>query len=209
MKKINFLLILLFLVFYNFSVFCTTHTITAGGIVFTPANITVTVGDTIKWQWLNGTHTTTSATIPTGATSWNAPLDASHQTYFYVILQSGTYNYYCIPHQSLGMTGVIIANPNAIEPIGTSVPGTYNLQQNFPNPFNPTTNIRFDLPENANVKLIIYNIIGEQQEVLVNSRLSAGSYNVDWNASAYPSGIYFYTLTTNDYKAVKKMILAK
>jgi plastocyanin len=209
MKKINFFLILLFLVFFNFSAFSTTHTVTAGGIVFNPASITVTVGDTVKWQWLNGTHTTTSGTIPTGATSWNAPLDATHQTYSYVITQAGIYHYYCIPHQSLGMIGDITANPNAIEPIGTSVPGAYNLKQNFPNPFNPTTNIRFDLPENSNVKLIVYDILGQQQAVLVNSKLNAGSYNVDWNASAYPSGIYFYSLTTNDYKAVKKMILAK
>jgi plastocyanin len=209
MKKINFLLILLFLVFVNYSAFSTTHTVTAGGIVFTPADITVTVGDTVKWQWLDGTHTTTSGSIPTGAGSWNAPLDASHQTYFYAITQAGTYNYYCIPHQSLGMTGVITAIPSAVEPIGSSVPGAYNLGQNFPNPFNPTTNIRFDLPKNSQVRLIVYDLLGQQQAVLVNGELSAGSYNVDWNASAYPSGIYFYSLSTDDYKAVRKMILAK
>jgi len=209
MKKINFCLILSFLVFFNLSAFSTTHTITAGGIVFNPSSITVTVGDTIKWQWLNGTHTTTSTGIPTGATSWNAPLDAANQTYFYVITQEGTYNYVCIPHQSLGMVGVITANPNAIEPIGTSVPGAYNLEQNFPNPFNPATNIRFDLPKNSFVKLVIYDLLGQQQAVLVNGQLSAGSYNVDWDASAYPSGIYFYSLSTNDYKAVRKMVLSK
>jgi len=209
MKKIKFCLILSFLVFSNLSAFSTTHTITAGGIVFNPASVTVTVGDTIKWQWLNGTHTTTSTGIPTGATSWNAPLDVSHQTYFYVITQEGTYNYVCVPHQSFGMIGVITANPNAVEPIGTSVPGAYKLGQNFPNPFNPTTNIRFDLPKNSSVKLIVYDLLGQQQAVLVNGELGAGSYNVDWDASAYPSGIYFYSLSTDDYKAVRKMVLSK
>jgi plastocyanin len=209
MKKIKFFLLFLFLNLSVLSVYSTTATITAGGFVFTPSSVTVNVGDTVKWQWLNGTHTTTSTTIPSGASSWNAPLDAAHQTFTYVITHSGTYNYICVPHASLGMVGVITANPNGIQPIGTAVPDNYNLQQNFPNPFNPTTNIRFDIPKNTKVKLTVYNIIGEQVDLLLNNVLSAGSYNVDWNASAYPSGVYFYTLSTDDFKAVKKMILIK
>jgi len=209
MKILKFCLIFSFLIFFNLTAFSTVQTITAGGIVFNPANVTVTVGDTIKWQWLDGSHTTTSDGIPMGANSWNAPLDAANQTYFYVITHAGTYNYHCIPHQSFGMVGVITANPNAVEPIGTTVPGTYNLGQNFPNPFNPSTNIRFDLPKNANVRLAVYNIQGKLQEVLVNNQLSAGSYNADWNASAFPSGVYFYVLTTNEFKSVKKMVLTK
>ena len=209
MKKLNFFLIFSFLIFFNLTAFSTVRTITASGIVFNPANVTVTVGDTVKWQWLDGTHTTTSTSIPMGAGSWNEPLDASHQMYFYVITVAGTYNYVCIPHQSLGMVGVITANPNAIEPIGTTVPGAYKLNQNFPNPFNPTTNIRFDLPKNSNVRLAVYNIQGKLQEVLVNNRLSAGSYNVDWDASSFPSGAYFYILSTNEFISTKKMVLTK
>jgi plastocyanin len=209
MKKLKFFLFFSILIFFNLSAYSITWTITASGIVFTPSSQTVNVGDTIKWQWVDGSHTTTSDAIPTGASSWSAPLDASNQTFFYVITHAGTYNYHCIPHQAFGMIGVITANPNAIEPIGTTVPGAYNLEQNFPNPFNPSTNIRFDLPKNSHVKLIIYNILGEQQAILVNNQLSAGSYKVDWNAVAFPSGIYFYILSTDDYKSVKKMVLAK
>jgi plastocyanin len=209
MKKIKFFLILFFLNLLVLSAYSTTRTITASGFSFTPSSTTVNVGDTIKWQWLDGTHTTTSSSVPTGAMSWNAPLDVTHQTYIYVITQAGTYNYHCIPHQSFGMVGVITANPNAIQPIGTRVPDAYNLKQNFPNPFNPTTNIRFDIPKTVKVNLSVYNIIGEQADVLVNNELNAGSYNFDWNASAFPSGVYFYVLSTDDFKAVKKMILIK
>jgi plastocyanin len=209
MKLLKFFLLFSILIFLNLSAYSTTWTITAGGIVFTPSTLTATAGDTVKWQWLDGSHTTTSDAVPTGAMSWNEVLDASHQTYFYVLTHAGTYNYHCIPHQSFGMIGVINVNPNAIEPIGTSVPDNYKLEQNFPNPFNPATNIRFDLPKNSNVRLVIYDITGSRQAVLVNNVLNAGSYNVDWDASGFPSGVYFYILTTDGFQSTKKMVLTK
>jgi len=178
-------------------------------MVFTPASISVAVGDTVKWQWINGTHTTTSASVPAGALTWNAPLDTLHPGFFYVVSHQGTYNYYCIYHQIYGMTGMITANPTGVKPIGNSVPGNYSLQQNFPNPFNPTTNIRFDLPRDTKVSLVIYDVRGRQVAELVNSRLNAGSYNVDWDASNFPSAIYFYSLTADNFRAVKKLVLVK
>ena len=90
-----------------------------------------------------------------------------------------------------------------------NVPEEYFLLQNYPNPFNPSTTIRFDLNKSYNVKLIIFDIQGKEIATLVNEKLNPGIYKVDWNASAYPSGVYFYKLTTNDYSDVKKMILIK
>ena len=208
MKNLKFFLVfaILFLVSTAYS---TTWTVQAAGFSFTPSSITVNVGDTVKWQWVEGTHTTTSATIPAGAASWNQPLDAVNSTYKYVVTLPGTYNYICIPHQSFGMVGVIHSNPIGIKPLGTAVPDVYNLGQNFPNPFNPSTNITFDLPKNAAVKLVVYNIIGEQSAVLFNGELNAGSYNADWDASNFPSGVYFYRLSTDDFSQTKRMILVK
>ena len=85
----------------------------------------------------------------------------------------------------------------------------FELYQNFPNPFNPTTNIRFDIPKSSFVKLIIYNSLGKEIEILVNQKLKLGSYTVDWNASDYSSGVYFYKLITDEYINVKKMLLVK
>jgi photosystem II stability/assembly factor-like uncharacterized protein len=93
-------------------------------------------------------------------------------------------------------------------------PNEYMLYQNYPNPFNPLTKIRFGIPpsegvEEGFVKIIIFNILGDQIATLVNEQLNPGTYEVDWNAANYPSGVYYYKLTTGDYSDTKKMILIK
>ncbi len=92
------------------------------------------------------------------------------------------------------------------------IPETFALYQNHPNPFNPITNIAFDLPEACQVKLKIYNIIGEEVVTLVSDRLPAGKYNYTWNMSyqgGMASGIYLYILEAKDYVETKKMVLMK
>lgn len=94
-------------------------------------------------------------------------------------------------------------------PKTASIPMEFELTQNFPNPFNPTTTIRFGLPEATNVKLIVYNLLGQEVITLVNGYRSAGSYDVIWNASNLASGIYIYRLETGSYSISKKMNLLK
>lgn len=77
----------------------TTHTITTANFSFSPVSITtVQVGDTVKWVWANGSHTTTSTNVPAGAASWNSPLNSSNTTFSYVPTVAGTYSYECTPH---------------------------------------------------------------------------------------------------------------
>jgi len=96
-----------------------------------------------------------------------------------------------------------------ISPVSSAVPEKFHLSQNYPNPFNPVTNIEFDLPKESFVKLIVYDALGKEVAVLVNQYLGAGSYKADWNASDYPSGIYFYKLEAGEFVETKKMILIK
>jgi hypothetical protein len=97
----------------------------------------------------------------------------------------------------------------SVSNLGNEIPSNYKLHQNYPNPFNPVTNIRFDIPRSSHVKLIIYDALGREIATLVNEKLSAGSYESEWNASSYPSGVYFYTLFTKNYSESKKMLLIK
>lgn len=96
-----------------------------------------------------------------------------------------------------------------IQPLGNEIPKIYYIDQNYPNPFNPETNINFGLPISAEVKLTIFDIQGRQIEELINSKLEAGKYSINWNASNFASGIYFYTISAGDFKAAKKMLLIK
>ncbi len=99
---------------------------------------------------------------------------------------------------------------------GNTVPEKYYLSPNYPNPFNPVTNIKFDLPESGLVRIKIYNLLGKEVTSLVNSYLSAGKYTAAWNASQFPSGVYFYrmeVITNGGFKRSfvqsGKMILLK
>ena len=93
---------------------------------------------------------------------------------------------------------------------GELIPAEYALEQNYPNPFNPSTVIEFSLPENVgNVKLSIYNALGEKVAELVNTALTAGKYQYQWNAQNVATGMYIYELRTDKFVSVKKMLLLK
>ena len=86
---------------------------------------------------------------------------------------------------------------------------SYLLEQNFPNPFNPTTTIGFGLQNKSNVKITILNSVGEEVAVLLNKEKEAGYHQVEFNAASLPSGVYFYQLRAVDYIQTRKMILLK
>jgi hypothetical protein len=100
-------------------------------------------------------------------------------------------------------------NPIGIRNITSEIPVEYKLKQNYPNPFNPSTNIRFALPKSGFVKLVVFDVLGREVETLVNEKHFPGTYEVTFDGSNYPSGIYFYRLTTDLYNETKKMLMIK
>jgi hypothetical protein len=121
------------------------------------------------------------------------------------------------------VTPNVIYNITEGQPLGINnnivgIPSSFKLYQNYPNPFNPSTKIKFDIPNNLPlgrgvggmiVSLKIFDILGKEIATLVNEPLSPGSYEVDWNASNFPSGVYFYQLKTDKFIKSKKLILIK
>ncbi len=115
-----------------------------------------------------------------------------------------------------------------IKSINTEIPKSFSLHQNYPNPFNPSTKIRFEIPlsrglpaqagvdvpsprdgRGVSVKLIVYNVLGNEITTLVNENLSPGTYESEWDASNYASGVYYYRLNAGDFSETKKMVLIK
>jgi len=96
-----------------------------------------------------------------------------------------------------------------VQPDETNLPSQFNLNQNYPNPFNPITTISYHIPENAHVKITVYNMRGQVVANLVNNEMTAGYYSVTWNALDQPSGIYFCKMETRGYVSVKKLTLVK
>ena len=89
------------------------------------------------------------------------------------------------------------------------LPTEYSLSQNFPNPFNPSTKIKYSIPISSQVSLKIFNTLGEEIETLVNEEKPVGTYEVNWNAANLPSGVYFYRLQAGSFVQTRKMILLK
>ena len=104
---------------------------------------------------------------------------------------------------------ITVQNETGISNTGNEIPAEFSLSQNYPNPFNPITHFEFRIADFGIVNLTIYDASGRKIEILVNDDLKAGTYEVDWDASNFSSGVYFYTLKSDNFKQTKKMLLIK
>ncbi len=131
------------------------------------------------------------------------------------VADSGTY--ICRITNTIATDLTIYSRPvhvNVIDPTGISenksiLPQKYELYQNYPNPFNPVTKIKFDLPEEAKVKIEIVNVLGQPVATILNTKKSAGYHQINFDANGFASGVYFYTIQTENFSKVKKMMLVK
>jgi hypothetical protein len=99
----------------------------------------------------------------------------------------------------------IISDPTSVD----EIPTVYELSHAYPNPFNPTTTIDYALPSASHVRLVVYNVMGQQVDVLVDDMRSAGRYSIHWNAAGMSSGIYFYRIQADGFSERGKMLLMK
>ena len=189
----------------------TNHTVDVSNFVFTPANTTITEGDTVTWKWVSGSHTTTSDST-SGSNSWTSPINSTQQKFSFVITSSGVHHFYCKFHGGpggVGMSGTItVTHPTAVTD-KTTFPEKYNLEQNYPNPFNPTTTIKYALPGSSNVTIKVFNSLGNLVKTLVNEREQAGYYDITFDGKDFSSGVYFLQFEANNFLRVEKMMLLK
>ena len=100
-------------------------------------------------------------------------------------------------------------NTVSLKKTNTALPQYFSLSHNYPNPFNPKSNIKFQIAKLSSVKLIVFDVLGREISTLVNEKLTPGTYQVEWDGSNYPSGMYFYKLITENYTETRKMVLVK
>ncbi len=212
MKNTLFLitLVIIFSVTNNFLSAQSIHTVqTTSSNTFSPNNLTIQAGDTVKW--INSSQGFHNVVADDGSFSSGSP-STDLWTFIKVFTQPGINPYYCAVHGGQGgqgMSGVItVENATDVKEL-SKIPGEFNLKQNYPNPFNPSTTIEFSLPQSNFTKLTIYNSAGQKITDLISRNLSKGVYSFNWNADGYASGIYFYRINSGNYSAVKKLILIK
>jgi hypothetical protein len=114
---------------------------------------------------------------------------------------------YCSPRIS-GFSNVAVITPLNVQ-TNEQIPETFELYQNQPNPFNPVTNIKYDIPRESYVKLVVYDLLGQVVTTLVNEVKKPGAYTVQWGSENMPSGVYIYRLNAGDFEKTIKMVLLK
>jgi hypothetical protein len=182
---------------------------------FTPASLTIKIGDTVRWTNAGGNHNV----VADDNSFTSGTVSSSSWVYEFTFNVLGSFGYYCALHGGpggSGMSGIIIVEALTDVTKEENSPSEFSLKQNYPNPFNPTTKIRYSIPsvtlsgvEGSRVQLKIYDVLGNEVATLVNEEKPAGSYEVNFNAARLSSGIYFYTLQTENFVETKKMILMK
>ncbi len=187
---------LLSILFLN--TYATIHEVQVSNFQFNPNTLNVNVGDTISWNWINGTHTTTSGIVPNGAASWNSPISSSSTTFEYKVTVAGDYSYFCAPHEGMNMIATFTASGTT----GISSNGQLNLTSLFPNPFINELFIEQGSEEPEYTQILISDILGKQIKSIFIENLyvvSIDKRRID--VGELPKGIYFVTLKGNGIKA--------
>jgi len=212
MKKIIFSQVLLatILVINSFIYSQSVHTITVADFSFTPDNITVVVGDTVRWVYNTGA--TEHNIVADDGSFTSGPLALPPWTYDHVFSAAGNNPYYCELHGGpggQGMSGVVIVqNPSGV-PGEELIANKFELKQNYPNPFNPSTKINFVIPQESFVSIKVFDVIGNEITTLINEVKKSGSYEVEFVADKLPSGVYVYQLRADNFIQTRKMILLR
>jgi len=201
MKKIY---VILFAVFSITSVSqAAMTTVNVSDNLFTPNNFTITVGDTIMWMWVNGTHTTTSTTIPVGAAAWDELIDQNSTSYMYVVSTTGTYNYRCTFHYTMGMIGQFTAEQAS--GISENISGvSLNI---FANPVSHQLQVNLKSTLTGELSISLNDITGRQVRLLASGNQTAGEHYMQYNLADLPKGMYLLKFTIGTEELVRKIIL--
>jgi endo-1,4-beta-xylanase len=139
-----------------------------------------------------------------GITIWDYIEGQTWQTTCYLVRADGTAR-----PALLWLAQFVKNNPTGVDLVASSVPLKYQLEQNFPNPFNPVTTIRYSISKTSNVSLKVFDVLGREVQTLVNTMQAPGLYTVSLNAQGLGSGVYFYQLSAGTFTETKKLMLLK
>jgi len=193
--------------------------------IFSTTNFSLNASGTVKHLWLNSDTTNVAIVGNFDVISHTGSAAFQHTGTWYDYFTGDTLNVVSMSQKQSLLPGEFHIYTDTKLPVpeqdlltgmdpvasGSSqgIPGKFALEQNYPNPFNPTTNIQYQLASTANVKLAIYNLLGQKVAVLIDKRQSAGRYTITFDASKLSSGLYLARLTAGNHIFVKKLMLIK
>jgi hypothetical protein len=159
-----------------------------------------------KYILIDGETPSSNPVIETGSYNFSNAASYDNDENVVIIYDSLIANQY---YQDFAKRLTDAGGSLGIQQISNEIPTKFELLQNFPNPFNPSTTIKFNLASNSKVTLNIFNILGQKIESLINKELQAGAYQINWKAENLSSGLYYYVLETENFVDAKKMLFIK
>lgn len=164
---------------------------------FSPSTLEgVSIGDTIRWVWVSGTHTTTSTTIPEGAPTWNSAISSTVPSFEYVVTTAGTYNYKCTPHAAMGMTGSFTVTSSLS--VGEKQAKVFSI---YPNPARDYININLEGNDGKAADVYLVNSAGR---AVYHDRFAAQSTR-GIDVSSLPDGTYLVRVAKGFNTGVQKV----
>jgi plastocyanin len=187
------------LFFLSLSASATVHVVNVSSFQFSPSSLSVAVGDTIEWVWVNGSHTTTSTNIPAGAQSWNSTISPNVTSFQYIVTTPGTYAYRCTPH-SLSMTGTFTATSTGLMNVTTP---ELSLRLNA----EKQLTLSLQLPRSVNVNFVILDVLGRTVAAENPNTQSAGMQQYIVNVADLNAGYYFVRLTAGEKVLTRRIYI--
>ncbi|MFI5150994.1 MAG: T9SS type A sorting domain-containing protein [Bacteroidia bacterium] len=180
----------------------TTWTVTVSNFAFSPSSLpSVSVGDTVKWVWSSGSHTTTSVSVPTGAATWDSPMNSASTTFLYKVTVPGTYTYKCSMHSS--MTGSFTASNTA----GIESAGALDFSLNlYPNPVSDHATLKIQSETYTGGEIRLYDMLGKV--VFVRTLvLSPGENEFYLTLEVIQKGLYLMELRADGKRTLARKVL--
>ncbi len=195
--------------------FGTVHQVDMVGLAFVPDTLSINEGDSVLWVNTSAlVHTTTSGTggVPNGY--WDSGLMSPNDSFAFHFDSAGSFPYFCIPHWTLGMVGLVTVSPVGIDAIQTAEPAEIGLAFAYPNPFTQT--VRFDYSVNVpgRLEVTIYNPVGETVRRLIDAHMAVGRHTLFWNGEddlgrRAGSGVYYIGAHINGTSLQEKVLLLR
>jgi plastocyanin len=180
----------------------TIHIVNQQGLTFSPADFTVTVGDTVRFQWNNGSHNTVSIDIPTGAALWNSPLNSGNQTYDYEVTVAGSYFYLCTFHT--GQEGVFTAEaaPNSVQNVQRAA-----IEMNVRTTANGNLTVHVMNASGDKATVTMLDITGREVATIHQGVIASDDYTIRQDVSAFQRGIYFVRFQQGARVSTRKILV--
>lgn len=194
----TFLFAIIFYLIGN-AAFATVWTVQVVEFDFVNSPSSVSVGDTIRWTWGNGSHTTTSTAVPPGAATWNSPINSSNTQFDYVVAVPGSYSYQCTPH-----SGLMNASFTATGTTDSATPAAMENVFAVKLENNDVVNVTYSVSSTAPVSIGLYDLTGKLLKTSAKEIQSQGVYSYKVPIEDVKSGMYFVVVQIGNDRTTSK-----